>query len=58
MPLSPEQFVEKYARVELPERSVRQDHFLDLCRLIDHPTSIHELWALRHGARHGFGDDR
>src|SRR5215203_5751859 len=33
-----EKFVEKWAGVELSERAASQEHFLDLCRLIGHPT--------------------
>ncbi len=36
--IAAERFVEKWSRVTLAERSVSQEHFLDLCRLIDHPT--------------------
>lgn len=32
------QFIAKWNRVELTERSAAQQHFLDLCALLDHPT--------------------
>ncbi len=34
----PEQFVEKWAASELKERSAAQEHFIDLCHLLDEPT--------------------
>ncbi|NLE53147.1 MAG: class I SAM-dependent DNA methyltransferase, partial [Chloroflexi bacterium] len=35
---SPQQFVDKWARTELKERASYQEHFMDLCRLVGHPT--------------------
>lgn len=35
---SPAQFVEKWQRVDLPERAASQEHFIDLCRLLGQPT--------------------
>jgi len=32
------EFIAKWKRVELTERSASQQHFLDLCALLDHPT--------------------
>ena len=34
----PHQFVDKWSRATLKERSAAQEHFLDLCRLVGHPT--------------------
>ncbi len=34
----PHQFVDKWSKVSLKERSAAQEHFLDLCRLVGHPT--------------------
>lgn len=31
-------FIQKWKKVELKERSASQEHFLDLCRLVGHPT--------------------
>ncbi len=31
-------FIAKWKRAELKERSAAQEHFIDLCRLVDHPT--------------------
>ena len=38
MPITPQQFVHKWRDVTLKERSAAQEHFLDLCHLIGHPT--------------------
>jgi len=32
------EFIAKWQKVELKERSVAEEHFLDLCRLLGHPT--------------------
>ena len=36
--MTPREFVEKWRRVELKERSASQEHFVDICRLIGHST--------------------
>ena len=36
--LSPQDFVAKWRHATLKERSAAQEHFLDLCRLLGHPT--------------------
>lgn len=36
--MNPMQFIAKWQKVELKERSAAQEHFLDLCRLLGHPT--------------------
>ena len=36
--LTPEQFVAKWGPVELSERAASHEHFIDLCRLVGHPT--------------------
>ncbi len=36
--LTAQEFVAKWRRAELKERSASQEHFLDLCRLVGHPT--------------------
>jgi type II restriction/modification system DNA methylase subunit YeeA len=38
--LSPQEFVAKWRKVELKERSAAQSHFNDLCRLVGHPTPV------------------
>lgn len=32
------EFIQKWRRVRLKERSAAQEHFIDLCRVFDHPT--------------------
>jgi type II restriction/modification system DNA methylase subunit YeeA len=36
--LSPQQFVDKWRHATLKERSACQEHFIDLCHLVGHPT--------------------
>ncbi|TAH51025.1 MAG: class I SAM-dependent DNA methyltransferase [Chloroflexota bacterium] len=36
--MTPQQFVEKWRDAKLKERSSYQEHFIDLCHLIEHPT--------------------
>ena len=36
--LTPQEFVDKWRRSKLKERSASQEHFIDLCRMIGHPT--------------------
>ncbi|MCL4296531.1 MAG: class I SAM-dependent DNA methyltransferase [Anaerolineae bacterium] len=38
--LSPQEFVDKWQKANVKERSAVQEHFIDLCRLIGHPTPI------------------
>ena len=38
--LSPQEFVAKWRKVELKERSAAQSHFNDLCRLVGHLTPV------------------
>ena len=37
-PMTPRDFITKWQAAELKERAASQEHFLDLCRLIGHPT--------------------
>jgi hypothetical protein len=32
------EFIAKWRKVELKERSASQEHFIDLCNAVDHPT--------------------
>ena len=34
----PHEFVAKWSKVNLKESAAAQEHFIDLCRLLDHPT--------------------
>jgi type II restriction/modification system DNA methylase subunit YeeA len=36
--MTPQDFIRKWKPVALTERATAQEHFLDLCRLFDHPT--------------------
>ena len=36
--MTPHAFIAKWRASELKERSASQEHFLDLCRLLDEPT--------------------
>ena len=36
--MTPQEFIRKWKPVALTERATAQEHFLDLCRLLDHPT--------------------
>jgi len=36
--MTPHQFIEKWKNHALTERAAAQEHFIDLCRLFDHPT--------------------
>lgn len=36
--MDPIEFQRKWIGVELKERSAAQEHFLDLCRVLGHPT--------------------
>ena len=38
--LTPQEFVQKWRTVELKERSACQEHFIDLCRMLGHPTPV------------------
>ncbi len=33
------EFIAKWRKVELKERSAAQEHFIDLCKVFEHPTS-------------------
>lgn len=38
MVMTPQQFIAKWSRAELKERSAAQEHFLDLCQMLGQPT--------------------
>ncbi len=60
------EFVAKWRKVELKERSAAQEHFLDLCKVFEHPTPAaadptgesycFERGAVKHGGGEGFAD--
>ncbi|MEI7947745.1 MAG: DNA methyltransferase [bacterium] len=59
-------FITKWQQVELKERSAAQEHFIDLCRLVGHPTPVEldptgdsfcfERGVSKHGGGEGFSD--
>ena len=40
--ITPAEFVRKWRPVTLTERATAQEHFIDLCRLFDHPTPVED----------------
>jgi len=60
------EFIAKWRRVDLKERSAAQEHFLDLCELVGHPKPAaadptgadfcFEKGAAKHGGGDGFAD--
>ena len=55
-------FIAKWRKVELKERSAAQEHFIDLCRLVGHPTPAEadpsgaEFCFEKGAAKHGGGN--
>lgn len=62
MPITSAQFIAKWSRVALTERSSYQQHFLDLCELAEHPKPAEsdptgESFCFERGAaKQGGGD--
>ncbi|MBE2179432.1 MAG: class I SAM-dependent DNA methyltransferase [Chthoniobacterales bacterium] len=60
--MTPDQFAAKWSKVSLSERSSYQQHFLDLCELVDHPKPAEadptgDWFCFERGAeKHGGGD--
>ena len=64
--LTPQSFVAKWRKVALKESAAAKEHFLDLCRLLDHPTPADadakgttftfEYGAAKLGGGQGFAD--
>ncbi len=62
MPMTPGAFIAKWRAAELKERSAAQEHFIDLCRLLDEPTPAEadptgEHYCFERGARKDSGGD-
>ena len=62
MPMTPGAFIAKWRAAELKERSASQEHFIDLCRLLDEPTPAEadptgEHYCFERGARKDTGGD-
>ena len=60
--LTPDVFIAKWRASELKERSAAQEHFLDLCRLLDEPTPAEadptgDWYCFERGARKDTGGD-
>src|SRR5688572_4868878 len=63
---TPSDFISKWRGVELKERSFSQEHFTDLCRLLNHPTPAEvdktgdsftfEKGVEKTGGGHGYAD--
>jgi hypothetical protein len=64
--MTPHEFIKKWKPVALTERQTAQEHFIDLCRLVNHPTPIEddpsgerycfEKGALKSSGTPGFAD--
>ncbi len=60
--MDPLRFIQKWRDVDLTERSASQQHFLDLCELVDHEKPAEadpsgEWFTFERGAaKHGGGD--
>ena len=60
--MTPAEFITKWRVSELKERSASQEHFIDLCRLLDEPTPAQadptgEHYCFERGARKDSGGD-
>ena len=60
--VTPSEFITKWRASELKERSASQEHFIDLCRLLDEPTPADadptgETYCFERGARRDAGGD-
>ena len=60
--MTPSEFIAKWRASELKERSASQEHFIDLCRLLDEPTPAQadptgEHFCFERGARKDSGGD-
>ena len=60
--MTPREFIRKWRAAELKERSASQEHFIDLCRLVEEPTPAEadptgETYCFERGARKDSGDD-
>lgn len=64
--MTPQEFIKKWRPVALTERQTAQEHFIDLCRLVGHPTPVEsdptsesycfEKGALKSSGNPGFAD--
>jgi len=64
--MDPVRFIQKWRNADLTERSASQQHFLDLCELVDHPKPAEadptgewftfEKGAAKHSGGEGWSD--
>jgi hypothetical protein len=47
--MNPEEFIEKWRGAELKESGAYQEHFVDLCRLLEVPTPANQERAKKQG---------
>ena len=62
MRMTPGEFIAKWRASELKERSAAQEHFIDLCRLLDEPTPaeadpIGDSYSFERGVRKDSGGE-
>ncbi len=60
--MTPHEFIRKWKPVALTERQTAQEHFIDLCRLVNHPTPVEddptgERYCFEKGALKSSGND-
>jgi type II restriction/modification system DNA methylase subunit YeeA len=60
--MTPERFIDKWARSQLKERSAAQEHFIDLCHLLNEPTPAAEdpegeSYCFERGLKKAGGED-
>ncbi|PQJ96165.1 class I SAM-dependent DNA methyltransferase [Chromatium okenii] len=60
--MTPDQFIAKWQATTLKERSAAQEHFIDLCRLLNEPTPAEidpngEFYCFERGAKKTTGSD-
>ncbi len=60
--MTPGAFIAKWRASELKESSASQEHFIDLCRLLDEPTPVQvdpkgDWYGFERGARKDSGGD-
>jgi type II restriction/modification system DNA methylase subunit YeeA len=59
--MTPHEFIKKWKPVALTERQTAQEHFIDLCRLVNHPTPVEDdpagkRYCFEKGAAKSYGN--
>ncbi|HXN88944.1 MAG TPA: DNA methyltransferase [Methylocella sp.] len=59
--MTPHEFIRKWKPVALTERQTAQEHFIDLCRLVNHPTPVEDdpsgkRYCFEKGAAKSYGN--